>query len=162
MNTLFGFAVTKEFLKNRLRVPYYRDNNLVPFIKSIEKKVVEVCDENSDSFIKVLTVKQFEKSYDEVFEPFLLCSQKHVIPPFAFTQGVVYQFTNGVFMNCYGDTPWKKEFEAISNGVRKDTKSLFDKHLCIVSEIFNFIEEREIETYKKEYELQLDASKFGI
>lgn len=158
----FGFAVSKGFLNNRFRFPYYRDNNLITFIRSTEKKVVEICDDNSDCLIKVLTVKQFEKSYDEVVEPFLLCSQKYVTPPFVFIQDVIYQFTNGVFVNCYGDTPWKKEFAVISNGIGKDTKRLFDKHLCIVSEIFNFIDEREIETYKKEYELQLDASKFGI
>jgi len=164
MRTKFGIAICKQSLLNKYGDLYLLDGDIIMYFRMNENGFITVYKDVDyvEPVIHKLSTKRFERVFEEINEPYLLCNQDAYPLHFKFEKGVVFHYKNGLFLNVFGDKAWEVDNGAISYGERIDTANIFKEGMYKFNEIFEIIDKNDVEKYKEEYEIKKASGKFGI
>jgi len=101
MRTKFGIAICKQSLLNKYGDLYLLDGDIIMYFRLNENGFITVYKDLDymEPVIHKLSTKRFERVFEEISEPYLLCNQDADPPHFKFKKGVVFHYKNGLFLN---------------------------------------------------------------
>jgi hypothetical protein len=164
MKTKFGIAICKHSLLNKYGDLYLLDGDIIMYFRLNENGFITVYKDLDymEPVIHKLSTNRFERVFEEISEPYLLCNQDAGPLHFKFKKGMVFHYKNGLFLNVFGDKAWEPDNGAISYGERIDTANIFKEGLYKFDEIFEIIDKNDVEKYQEEYKIKNASGKFGI